>query len=244
MTQDPGEAREAMEIYSPVFKVDGQACYLPQVMAPPPPPPRQRQVGQMVLYLLLVVTLCGVIVEACFMYKLYNTTATADTLTTEKRQQDERDATANSYRTEVKPPKPSAHLTASTHLPREDGLMMWTTVGGDAFTHEMDYTEGKLFVKTKGYYFIYSKVFFSEPSPAAFTHTILRISPHSPNKEMELMRTFRFHERGDRRGGMLNSYLGGVYILHEGDAIFVKVHNHTKLLRQTSADNFFGTFML
>ncbi|XP_023677721.1 tumor necrosis factor ligand superfamily member 14-like isoform X3 [Paramormyrops kingsleyae] len=225
-----------------VYVVDSQARYLPTMM--PPLPSRQSRTGRMMLYLLLLVALCGIAVEGYFIYRLYDTRAATDTTTIEKSQQDERDATSRKYRTEVKPPKPSAHLTASTHLPREDGLMMWTTVGGDAFTYEMDYTEGKLFVKTEGFYFIYSKVFFSEPSPAAFTHTVLRISPRSPNKEMELMRTFRFHERGDRRGGMLNSYLGGAYLLHEGDAIFVKVQNHTKLLRQTSADNFFGAYML
>ncbi|XP_048846706.1 tumor necrosis factor ligand superfamily member 6-like [Brienomyrus brachyistius] len=242
MTQDPREAREAMEMYSPAFKVDSQACCLPQMMTPPPP--RQRQVGQTVLYLLLAVTLCGVMVEACFIYKLYDTMAMADTPTTQKRQQGERDATGQRYWTEVKPPRPSAHLTAGTHQPREDGLMMWSSVGGDAFTHEMDYIQGKLFVKTEGFYFIYSKVFFSEPSRAAFTHTVLKSIPRMPNSELELMRTFRFLDRGQTRGGMLNSYLGGVYLLHEGDAIFVKVHNHTGLLRQVPADNFFGAYML
>ncbi|XP_048846707.1 tumor necrosis factor ligand superfamily member 14-like [Brienomyrus brachyistius] len=233
---------ESKEPHPHVYVVDSQARYLPHMMAPPPP--RQSRTGRMILYMLLVVALCGIAVEGYFIYHLYNTKAATDTTTIEKSQQDESDATARRRQAEVKPPKPSAHLTAGTHQPREDGLMMWSTFGGDAFTHEMDYIQGKLYVKMEGFYFIYSKVFFSEPSRAAFTHTVLKSTPRMPNSELELMRTFRFLDRGQTRGGMLNSYLGGVYLLHEGDAFFVKVHNHTGLLRQVSADNFFGAYML
>ena len=55
-------------MYPPVFVVDGQAGY----PLPATPRPRPRGAAQWPLYLLLSLALCGLAVEACFIYHLYS----------------------------------------------------------------------------------------------------------------------------------------------------------------------------
>ncbi|KPP72579.1 TNF superfamily member 14-like [Scleropages formosus] len=204
--------------YPPVFVVDSQARYLP----PPGPRPYQKSPRQTLLYLLVTLALVGMAVEACFIYHLYQqgTTVQKDTMKAEKSTQ------------------------GSSHLPKDDGILIWDTDGGDSFIHEMDHIAGKLYIKKEGFYFIYSKVFFAETPVKVFAHTVMKNSPRLPGTNQEVMRSRRYPGQTKDLSGVHNSYLGGVFLLHEGEAIFVVVQNHTLLRRQIPADNFFGAYMI
>ncbi|XP_018610148.1 tumor necrosis factor ligand superfamily member 14 [Scleropages formosus] len=229
--------------YPPVFVVDSQARYLP----PPGPRPYQKSPRQTLLYLLVTLALVGMAVEACFIYHLYQqgTTVQKDTMKAEKSTQDLSDVEVPSKnKAAMNPPMPSAHLTGSSHLPKDDGILIWDTDGGDSFIHEMDHIAGKLYIKKEGFYFIYSKVFFAETPVKVFAHTVMKNSPRLPGTNQEVMRSRRYPGQTKDLSGVHNSYLGGVFLLHEGEAIFVVVQNHTLLRRQIPADNFFGAYMI
>ncbi|KAL4659200.1 tumor necrosis factor ligand superfamily member 14-like, partial [Arapaima gigas] len=215
----------------PVFVVDSQAHYLP----PLGPLPHQPAPRHTLLYVLVTLAIAGMAVEACFIYHLYQQGSLV-------KKRDSENPKRN--KVEVKPPKPSAHLISNGKVPIVDGILMWETEGGDSFTYEMDHIGGKLYIKKEGFYFIYSKVFFSDPRKNMFTHSVMKISPRLPGTNQEVMRSRRYISQAQDPGNMLNSYLGGIFLLHEGEAIFVVVHNHTLLRRQLSADNFFGAYMI
>ncbi|XP_036409491.1 tumor necrosis factor ligand superfamily member 14-like [Megalops cyprinoides] len=232
-------------IYPPVFVVDGQAGY----PLPPRPPPRRRSTVQWLLFLLVSLALCGMAVEACFIYHLYSSRNIPGGSGTPQRSFQDRneETTAPPTRrtiTAVKPSKPAAHLTAGPLHPRSDGVLQWTQ-DGYSFTHQMQYREGALVVEEEGYYFIYSKVFFTEPECTSFTHAVLWSTPRYLGGDTELMQSRRFHCRSQWRSrNLLNSYLGGVYHLSKGDSIYVKAQNHTQIIRHSSSDNFFGAYMI
>ncbi|KAG7460275.1 hypothetical protein MATL_G00219570 [Megalops atlanticus] len=232
---------EECVMYPPVFAVDSQAGY----PVPPRPPPRRRSTVQWLLFLLVSLALCGMAVEACFIYHLYSTRIPSGR--TEKSYQDKNDIETAPLKTTnhvVKPSAPAAHLTALSLPPRSDGVLQWT-LEGYSFTHHMQYRDGVLVVEEEGYYFIYSKVFFTEPECASFTHAVLCNTQRYLGGDTELMQSRRFHCRSQwKRKELLNSYLGGVYHLSKGDSIYVKAQNHTQIVRHISPENFFGAYMI
>ena len=127
---------------------------------------------------------------------------------------------------------------------KPDGVLQWG-VNGDAFTWEVDLQYGLLQVKREGFYYIYSKVSFTELTCSMFKHTVLMRTPRY-SKDMELMKAKRFSCSSSKQpeDGMLNSYLGGVFHLHASVSVFVKVENHTLVRHQDTSDNFFGMFII
>ncbi|KAJ8384682.1 hypothetical protein AAFF_G00198880 [Aldrovandia affinis] len=223
-------------VYPPVFVVDGQAGY------PLPPRPRSRggRASQWALYLLVSLALFGMALEACFIYHLYTTTGAwsnvgrTDTSVQETYPCVKAREAIKAYSTPISRAGP----------PRSDGILLWNPEG-DSFTHELEYKEGGLEVQKEGYYYVYSKVFFSEPRCSVFTHTVLRKTPRYPEKTLELMESKRFHCQVTRQHReLMNSYLGGVFHLSKGDTLLVRAKNHTLIARQHSYENFFGAYMI
>ncbi|KAJ8345344.1 hypothetical protein SKAU_G00295370 [Synaphobranchus kaupii] len=227
--------------YPPVFVVDGQAGY----PLPPVPRPRRGFSAQWPLYVLVSLALCGLAVEACFIYKLHSSTTTpSDVGRVDKISQDRDEIEIRPTRRTnpmVKPSKPTAHLTAGPDRPRADGILLWNTEG-DSITHELKYKEGGLEVQREGYYFIYSKVYFTEPKCNMFTHTVLRRTPRYLGDDLQLMESRRYHCSHSRE--LQSCYLGGVFHLVKDDIILVKAQNHTLIARRGPYDNFFGAYMI
>ncbi|MBN3323464.1 TNF14 factor, partial [Atractosteus spatula] len=130
----------------------------------------------------------------------------------------------------------------------KDGKMFWESTTGDAFTYKMNYKDGSLVIKTKGFYFIYSKICFSElhyrtTDKATFKHGIYKLTQTYP-ADLELMSSESYHRRNDREEMFDNSFLGGIYYLTEGDQIFVKVNECKLIQMQSTSQNFFGAFLI
>lgn len=236
------DAAEAGMVYPSVFVVDGQAGY----PLPARPYPHRGGPVQWPLYLLLSLALCGMAVEACFIYQLYTTTRPPSDVGQMAKISQGRDETENlpTKRSNpvVEPSKPTAHLTVGPYRPRADGILLWNTEG-DAITHELDYRNGGLQVQKEGFYFVYSKLYFLEPNCDMFTHSVLRRTPRYLGADLKLMESRRFHcSRSTRE--LLSSYLGGVYHLVKGDTILVRAENHTLIALRGSYDNFFGAYMI
>ncbi|XP_061080532.1 tumor necrosis factor ligand superfamily member 14 [Conger conger] len=235
----PAGTAEAGVVYPPVFVVDGQAGY----PLPANPVPRRRGTAIWPLYLLLSLALCGMVVEACFIYHLYTSTGppgtASDVERAEKISQDKQPVKGSDLM--MKPSKPTAHLTIAPNLSSRDGVLLWNTEG-NTIAHELAYKHGGLEVQKEGYYFIYSKVFFREPTCKMFTHTVLRSTPRYLGDVMELMESRRVHCHDPRE--LQSSYLGGVFHLVKGDTVQVKAKNHSLIARQHSYDNFFGMYMI
>ncbi|KAG9332152.1 hypothetical protein JZ751_015728 [Albula glossodonta] len=234
---------EAGVAFPQVFVVDAQAG------VPPPatcPQPRHSPVSHRVLYLLVTLALCGVAVEACFIYRLYS----PDKGDSGMGLKDFKDGRGNEVlptemsSTTLKPLQASAHLTEVSMPVQENGELNWG-MNGDAFVRGLEHKAGMLQVQRAGLYFIYSKVSFAEPSCSLFKHTVQRRTPRY-SRSLELMKATRFSCRRPKPSepGTLNSYLGGVYHLHSGDCVFVKVENHTLIRHHDTTDNFFGMFMI
>ncbi|XP_036399550.1 tumor necrosis factor ligand superfamily member 14-like [Megalops cyprinoides] len=245
--------------YPQVFVVENPGALAPAPL-PAEPRPRRTSLPQRLLYLLVTLALCGVAVEAFFIARLYARPAVpSDTATHAKQQGGQGDSGLDRKSSEdgkevevsptkrtspvVKPQKPSAHLTdAHFPAPDDEGVLRWG-LNGDAFTHEIKHEGSRLLIVREGYYYIYSKVFFTEPSCAMFKHLVLR-STQRYSKPMELMKSKRFSCSSPKQPEVLNSYLGGVFHLYAGDSVSVKVENRTLVRHQDTSDNFFGMFMV
>ncbi|XP_018583482.1 tumor necrosis factor ligand superfamily member 14-like [Scleropages formosus] len=226
-----------------VFVVDSQAG----ASRPFSPAPLRRGAGKAwrLLWLLVSLLLLGMIVEAFFIYQLYqkplgdsaSTSASASAL---KGIPDkyENEVLSKTARTPVKPSRPSAHLTGIAI----DGMLTWREFG-DTFIHGMKLKEGGLLVQTEGYYFIYSRVHFSGADCSLFKHVVQRYTPRY-NGPLELMKAKHFHCREKEKNGIDTSYLAGTFHLYKNDSIVVKVEKPSQLLYQESSDNFFGAYMI
>lgn len=115
--------------------------------------------------------------------------------------------------------------------------MAWSTAA-DPLLHEMHYSGTKLFVKKEGYYFVYSKVYFSVDT--AFKHSVHVVTKRYLGKSIPLMEARKTANKVVRS----NSYLGGVFHLYEDDALFVQVSDTAQIVRSKSYENFFGAYMI
>ncbi|XP_046872844.1 tumor necrosis factor ligand superfamily member 14-like, partial [Hypomesus transpacificus] len=174
-----------MEPYPQVFVVDSQAS-----IAPLPSRQHRRWGGicQRLLPLLVGLALLGLVVQSGCIYYLYKRT--------EALQLPHQDGSvlsrsgskeANEIPTLVRTRPPERQQRASAHLLASPGLFLppplsgssevsedivhWDSgPRGDAYTQGMDYKDGYLEVKEKGYYYVYSKVHFQECS--LFKHKV------------------------------------------------------------------------
>ncbi|MBN3323254.1 TNF14 factor, partial [Atractosteus spatula] len=145
--------------------------------------------------------------------------------------------------------KTKAHVTGkSSKLDYKEGKMFWKSMNGDAFTHVIDYKDGSLVIKTEGYYFIYSKIFYGQldcktSAKGTFKHSVYKSTRWFPG-DLELMSSKKYHCSNDKEDMLDNSFLGGIYHLKEGDQIFVKVNEKILIRLQSTSQNFFGAFLI
>ncbi|XP_030645578.1 tumor necrosis factor ligand superfamily member 14-like [Chanos chanos] len=232
-------------------KVAYSSVFLENRVAHPPSFPQEiphhpKAKAERLLYVLITLALCGLAVEACFIYNLYGHSRETfeevrlSSHAVVKHQEKENTPTPrpNPF---MKPSKPLAHLTGGADSFRKDGIMIWD----DPTIYEMVHvkTEGMLVVQREGYYFVYSKICFGEDY-FMFTHSVVRVNQRYQGVELDLLRSRTYQSKGQRKTGLSNSFLAGVFHLFKNDAIFVRVSNQTLVRRSDSSENFFGAYML
>lgn len=119
-------------------------------------------------------------------------------------------------------------------------IMAWSTVA-DPILYEMDYQERSLIIQKEGYYYVYSKIFFLDNG--AFHHYVNQKTEKYAGKSINLLQS-RVYTESHKASIKSNSYLGGVFYLDKGDAIFVEVSDTAKIMRHKPTENFFGAYMI
>ncbi|XP_034047099.1 tumor necrosis factor ligand superfamily member 14 [Thalassophryne amazonica] len=212
--------------------------------ARPPLPPRLSRVrrrggaAQIVLFLLVSLALFGIVLEAWIIYQLHQPHS-LDSPQSSKMISD--DGNVPPIPTEglvATPSKPVAHLTDGLDVVHGKDIMSWSTAAGPLI-HEMIYEDQNLIIQREGYYYIYSKVFFSETS--VFNHTIQK-NTQGYSKSITLLLSRKSPKTGNN--GRSNSYLGGVFHLDKNDRLFVKVSNTSQIVRHWPYENVFGAYMI
>ncbi|KAL1005446.1 hypothetical protein UPYG_G00059250 [Umbra pygmaea] len=259
-----GVAEGIVGPYPPVFVVDSQARYIPLEGRR-----RWRGFSRQALHVLVALALFGMVLEAGCIIHLYSRTRDlvsidhtalqlkSKLLKGHKESEENNEIlvgitrSPNPRETEH---KPTAHLTGIGQL--ENGVVMWESNDNSlsALKHKMDYKDGKLGVQQEGYYYVYSKVHFIEEC-SVFKHYVWRMT-QAYSKPLQLMKANRYHcpsqksrQQNSQQSfqqtphqNILNSYLGGVFLLSSGDKIYVTVNNGT--LKSGAEDNFMGAFMI
>ncbi|XP_029015953.1 tumor necrosis factor ligand superfamily member 14 [Betta splendens] len=224
--------------YPSVYVVDSHAGRPP---VPPRLKPRPQRPGaaQTLLVLLVSMALCGMAIEACFIYRLYQSQSDSSPSASKQTA----DEPTGPETTDVHPSKPVAHLTDGTDVDygpgRNQQIMTWSTIA-DPILYEMRYEDGKLLIQKEGFYYVYSEVNFQYDQ--RFHHTVLLATPLYRGEDIPLLQSRRFSEgHGALRS---NSFLGGVFHLHKGDGVYVKVYNVSQIVRHRSYENTFGMYMI
>lgn len=222
----------------PVFVVDSQATR-------PVLPPRVNQgrrnggAAQTLLFLLVSLALCGMIIEACFIYRLSQSeSATSESFAKFIAGQD---ATSPPPRLiyDVLPSKPVAHLTGGHGVVHGKEIMAWS-MKAEPLLHEVVYNNGSLIIQKEGYYFVYSKVFFIDSSK--FHHYVNLLTEKYAGGIITLLQARKYSPKSDHVRS--NSYLGGVFHLYQNDAIHVNVSSSAKIIQSKPYENVFGLFMI
>ncbi|XP_061685159.1 tumor necrosis factor ligand superfamily member 14-like [Syngnathoides biaculeatus] len=252
-----------------VFVVDSRAGFSP----PPRPVKKTRWTLIRHRFLVLVVTLSvlGLVVEGCFVYKLYMKTEAFSICMSDPRCQNMSNSNifakqvgslkdrvaSEGASNEVHPtpsllgPKPFAHLMCSSNPVGEKNVVQWVDKHGDAVTHQMSYNNGRLFVEKDGYYYLYSKVQINAVEVCSpIEHKVMK-DTLAYEQSMELMKSKRSHCLTHKRSGVKSSgdediwdsFLAGIFHLRSGDYIFVTLDNIQKL-RPGPTKNFMGAFMI
>ncbi|KAK1803144.1 hypothetical protein P4O66_021676 [Electrophorus voltai] len=233
-----------------VFVVDSQA---PTAHMPVRASPRAGRQSLYALYLLVALALLGITIEAAFISQLYHrkpemqasphTHETAQRIGKKKHQgSDDLNEIPPLFAKTTKKLNPAAFLQ---QVARGDGVMEWQTEGLSPFLRGLQYNAGALHIHTEGFYYIYSKVCFSE-NCFPFKHQVMRRSPrysYAPTNLMESLRYSCVESEDTEQADVGNSYLGGVFHLYKNDSVYVQVNNGS-LLRTGVYDNFFGVFMI
>ncbi|XP_018560114.1 tumor necrosis factor ligand superfamily member 14 [Lates calcarifer] len=230
----------AKDEYPSVFVVDSHTTR-------PPIPPRLNQgrrragAAQTLLFLLVGVALCGMVIEACFIFRLYQTES-ASSASSSKFTGGE-DATSPtmwpSYN--ILPSKPVAHLTDGQDAHHGSEIMAWSMIA-DPLLYEMQYKGNSLIIQKEGYYYVYSKVYFSDNG--VFHHTINRNTEKYSGKSITLLQSRSYSPVSKSKIARSNSYLGGVFHLDKNDALCVKVSNTSKIEKHKAFENIFGAYMI
>ncbi|KAM6971823.1 tumor necrosis factor ligand superfamily member 14-like [Aplochiton taeniatus] len=213
-----------------IFVVDSQASYsnLPSVSHL-----RTGRIRQRLLPVLVGMALFGVLVEACFIAYLCS-----------RIENPAHEASQQNMGSTQQHTAPGG----SSNREKEGDMVHWESHLGEVVVHEMEYADGRLVIKKGGDYFIYSKVHFAERAAdkcSLLLHKFIKRA-YGYENPIELMKAKRYHcssQHSADNDGLYNSYLGGVFHLFAGDAIYITV-NKKELLRLGSADNFMGAFMI
>lgn len=107
----------------------------------------------------------------------------------------------------------------------------------DPLLHGMIYKDGGLIIQKEGYYYVYSKVSFSD----VFQHSVT-FSNDKFIGNVTLLQSRKYSSAS--KESRSNSFLGGVFHLYAGDKIFVTVSSTSKIMLHRNSENFFGAFMI
>lgn len=239
-------------LYPSVFNIDCSATYPRLPYKPPPAPqsPREAQakqrpgVVQTLLFLLVSLALCGVVIEACLIYRLYNPESNESGVLG-KSIQDKSDIDPP-FPTErpnpvMLPTTPVAHLTAGPPRVHADGVIRWN-MEEQPLLNEMKYRNGQLVIQRDGFYYVYSKIYFKDTT-SHFTHSVYTNTDRYDGKSIPLLQSQTHHSRNDKLA-LSNSYLGGVFQFYKNDSIFVRASNTSYVIRSKGYENYFGVFMI
>ncbi|XP_010769838.1 tumor necrosis factor ligand superfamily member 14 [Notothenia coriiceps] len=211
----------------------------------PPVPPRLSQKVrrgdgvQNLLILLVSLALCGMAIEACFIYRLYQPAKTKTSASFSRQIAGQDDTSTTEIPILVIPPsKPVAHLTDGLDAVHGKTIMAWS-MEADPLLHEMDYRNMSLIIQKEGYYYVYSKVSFFNTD--YFNHSIHRNTERYAGKSIPLLLSKQNGMHTTRRS---NSYLGGVFHLTKNDAIYVEVRNTQNVVKHKPIENVFGAYMI
>ncbi|KAF3700067.1 Tumor necrosis factor ligand superfamily member 6 CD95 ligand [Channa argus] len=225
--------------YPSVYVVDCHAS------RPPLPPklntrPRHAGAAQTLLYLLVILALCGMVIEACFIYRLYQSESeTSESLLKLIGDQVVTTPTTPSHPSDVSPSKPVAHLTDGQDAHHDKQIMAWSMIA-EPLLYEMDYKDRHLVIQKEGYYYVYSKVNFFDTDH--FHHSINVKTERYSGESIPLLQSRKYSKGSNKMQS--NSFLGGVFHLFKDDAIFVKVSDTSKIVRYKSFENIFGAYMI
>ncbi|KAM6957760.1 tumor necrosis factor ligand superfamily member 14 [Aplochiton taeniatus] len=240
-----------------VFVVDSHRDY-------PPLPPRLKTprqglgVAQTLLFILVSLALCGMAIEACLIYRLYQpnsvsicTITTLPGLGSGDKQGIAFPPPTKRLNTVVLPSKPVAHLTAGPQPPKGDELMTWNMIA-EPLLYQMEYRDGRLTIQKEGYYYVYSKVFYSETNnplsnKSQFTHSVRIITPNYLGQDIPILQSRGHHPyRRSEKDSLAtsNSVLSGVFHLRKNESLVVMVSNTSQIIIAHSYENYFGAYML
>ncbi|XP_027008790.2 tumor necrosis factor ligand superfamily member 6 [Tachysurus fulvidraco] len=233
-----------------VFVVDSQ-------VAANPVPPKQRIKGTYVLYTLLGLALCGMFMEGILIYQLnqrISALENSEAISHPAKLIGENNSKTDAGSKEV-PPTPrktkkegdikSAAFLHLMHPPTSaQGAIQWSDIGFPAFTHSFNYSNGSLIIHKEGFYYLFSKVSFTN-NCSAIRHEVKLKSSRYSNKPISLMvdnRHFSVNQMKTHEKDHFSSYLGGVFSLYKKEAVFVSFDNGCLLAG--TGENFFGGFMI
>ncbi|XP_026181970.1 tumor necrosis factor ligand superfamily member 14 [Mastacembelus armatus] len=227
----------AQDGYPSVFVVDSQNR--------PPIPPRLNQkrqrtgVAQTILVVLVCAALCGIIIEACFIYRLYQVESTTSASSSKLIGDEDVTTSHINHPRHITPSKPVAHLTDGQDVVHGQQIMAWSVIA-DPILYEMDYIDKHLVIQKEGYYYVYSKVYFLDND--IFHHSVEMHTKLLFGQSVPLLLSRKYSNGSNMKRS--NSYLGGVFHFSKDDAIFVKVSNASKIVRHKSIENIFGAYMI
>ncbi|XP_063330473.1 tumor necrosis factor ligand superfamily member 14-like [Pelmatolapia mariae] len=202
------------------------------VAAVPQNPDEQQKddkLAQTLLFVLLTVVLYGIAAEAFFINLLYHRELAISRL----NNRSEQDESIRGF----------AHLTGGSV--QENEVMLWH-INNVTVISSMAYKDGRLEVQKKGFYYVYSKVCFSDSglwnqSPVFFHHIVMK-SGHLHGNHYTLMQSQKVLRVNS--SDLNNSFLGGLFHLHKGDGIFVRIRTNLNVLQYNVSEHFFGAFMM
>lgn len=119
--------------------------------------------------------------------------------------------------------------------------MKWKDVQNS--TYELEYKDGKLIVQKEGFYYVYSKLSYAADG-TSFTQMVQWSTSRYLNKPITLLTYHRRNSKSVQKGTLRSSYLGGIFHLFKGDAVFVEVKDGASIRLHDAAENVFGMFML
>ncbi|XP_054461040.1 tumor necrosis factor ligand superfamily member 14-like [Anoplopoma fimbria] len=250
-----------------VFVVDTQANYISN---PNGKESRWARVSQKFLLLLVGLTLLGLFVEGCFIYRLYKKTEEfslckysplcqnlshpqtsgqqGDTMS-QVGPEESNDIPKMLANLDQVQQRPFAQLIGADNPIGLNNILLWVDKVGETVTHNMGYKDGKLLVEKDGYYYLYSKLTINASEECSLIqHKIMKVTRAYDNS-IELMRSKSVrcpsHSKAKASGGedLWNSFLAGIFHLQSGDGIFVTLENKNKM-RPGPIDNLMGAFMI
>ncbi|KAL6110357.1 tnfsf14 [Pungitius sinensis] len=249
-----------------VFVVDAQPSYISM--------PREKgfrwaRPGPKFHLLLAGVTLLGLIVEGCFIYRLFKS---MEELSSPKypppcqnlshpqtsAQKGGPIMSKDSNELPRVPPhldliqnRPFAQLIGGNEPFGQNNVVLWVNNAGETVTHNMGYKDGQLLVEQEGYYHLYSKLTLQcTEKSCLIQHRVMKKTSAYGN-DIELMKSKSVRcwtqsccsDKASRGEDLWSSFLAGIFHLQSGDRIFVTLEN-INTLRPGPTENLMGAFMI